>query len=143
MQDLVYNTFPKKDGSDDLTLVDDNYDKICSVCYMAKPDMMLRSCEHWIHFKCSNSSDYCSHICDLCGPQTKITIKPKTKDIFQYYIRKCETKNFEGGRYMSVDSDPLDSRIDLEIKTKKYNPESIDLAGIGTKKNIRRKMKST
>ena len=61
-----YMPFPKKEGGFDLAIIDEDGNKLCSVCRKIKPDMCLRSCEHWIHFKCCNSNSYRTHICELC-----------------------------------------------------------------------------
>lgn len=41
MLHLMYPTFPKKDNSEDLALVNEDGDKLCSVCRLTLPDMCL------------------------------------------------------------------------------------------------------
>jgi hypothetical protein len=68
MLHLEYPTFPKKDNSEDLALVNEDGDKLCSVCRLTLPDMCLRTYNHWIHFACCNSTSYRTHICEICDP---------------------------------------------------------------------------
>ena len=99
LQPLVYNTFPKKDNSEDNCIINENGEKLCSVCRQINPNMCLRSCEHWIHFGCCNASSYRDHVCEICGP---ISVKEESNreqeilsKLLQYNIDSINTK-FDG-----------------------------------------------